>query len=424
MAKKIITSPTGMHDILPDQQKYFERIYRVVEDFASFYGFGKIETPLLEEAKLFFLGVGTSTDIVKKQMFIFKTKGGDLLALRPEGTAPVARSYVENGMLNLPQPVKLWYWGPFFRYERPQLGRFRQFHQFGFEIIGKKSPFIDAQLIKICYNILEELGIQNLSLEINSIGCLKCRKFFRKSLKNFLKKKTKELCPDCKKRLNQNPLRVLDCKNENCKRIVSESPQILNFLCQDCHTHFKEVLEYLEATDLPYYLNSHLVRGLDYYTKTVFEIGLKDEFGQKVGSLVGGGRYDDLIKLLGGKNTPACGAAGGIERIILLLKEQKIEIEEKDRPLVFLAQIGELAKKKGLNVLENLRRAKIKTFTDFSKDSLKAQLKLADKFNIRYVLILGQKEAMENTIILKDMKKGTQEILKVENLIKKIKKKI
>jgi histidyl-tRNA synthetase len=425
MAKKFFQHVTGMHDILFEDQKYFQKVYSLVKEFADFYDFKLIETPILEEAKLFLTGVGASTDVVKKQMFVFKTQGKDIVALRPEGTAPVCRSYIEHGMFNLPQPVKLWYFGPFFRYERPQLGRTREFHQFGFEVLGKKASVIDVQIIKICYNILEELKIQNLSLEINSIGCKKCRPIYRKVLKNYLKKREKDLCYDCKKRIKENPLRVLDCKVEKCQKIIENAPQTLDYLCQECRSHFKEVLEFLDTIELPYFLNTHLVRGLDYYTKTVFEISNKDEVGQKIGALVGGGRYDDLVKLLGGKNTPACGASGGVERIVALMKAQNIELkEEEEEESIFFAQLGDLARKKGLKILEELKKAKIKVKSDFTKDSLKSQLKLADKFKTRYVLIFGQKEAMENTIIIKDMKKGQQESVKLESLIKRLKKKI
>ncbi|MDP2364398.1 MAG: histidine--tRNA ligase, partial [Ignavibacteria bacterium] len=328
MAKRTFQSLTGMRDIWGEGQKYFQRVYDVVKENADFYGFQKIETPILEPAKLFLKGLGLSTDVVQKQMFVFKTKGKDEVALRPEGTASIVRSYIEQGMYSLPQPVKLWYWGPFFRYERPQLGRFRQFYQFGFEILGREMSIIDVQIIKICYNILEELELKDLLLEINSIGCLNCRPVYRKVLVSFLRSKKSGLCGDCKKRLKENPLRILDCKVQKCQEIIAPAPQSIDYLCEECHDHFKEVLEFLDELELPYFLKTHLVRGLDYYTKTVFEITGKSKEGEKIGALLGGGRYDRLVKLLGGKQTPACGVAGGVERIIALMKNQNVKIKE------------------------------------------------------------------------------------------------
>ncbi|MBI2038345.1 MAG: histidine--tRNA ligase, partial [Candidatus Nealsonbacteria bacterium] len=272
MKKLKFQSPTGMHDILPEEQKYFEKISDVVKDTADFYGFEKIDTPILESAELFLKGVGMSTDIIEKQMFLLRTKGGDTLALRPEGTSPVARAYIEHGMMNLPQPVKLWYLAPFFRYEHPQAGRFRQFWQFGFEILGEFSPALDAQVIQIFYNILKELKLKNLVVQVNSIGDSACRPYYKKILVSYFKTRVNSLCSDCRRRLKENPLRILDCKEEKCQRIVAGSPQIIDHLCEPCHRHFKEVLEFLEEMGLPYHLNPYLVRGLDYYTKTVFEI--------------------------------------------------------------------------------------------------------------------------------------------------------
>ena len=422
MAKIKFQSLSGMHDILGEEQKYFQKIYKIVENIADFYGFEKIDTPILEPADLFSKGIGLTTDIVKKQMYTFRTKGRDLVSLRPEWTASIVRSYIEKGMHILPQPVKLWYFGPCYRYERPQAGRFRQFYQFGFEALGKQSPVIDAQIIKICYNILEELGLKNLTCEINSIGDEQCRPYFKKALTSYLKTKKSALCKNCQKRLKENPLRILDCKEEKCQKVISQAPQTVDYLCEECHDHLKKVLEFLDELQLPYQLNTHLVRGLDYYTKTVFEITGKTQTPQKIGSLVGGGRYDGLVKLLGRKDTPACGAAGGIERIISLMKAENIKIPKAPGEKVFLAQLGNLAKKKSLKLFEELRKSKIKVVEDFSRDSLKAQLKIADKLQIQYVLIFGQKEALENKILIRDMKKGTQKMIELKNLVKEIKK--
>jgi len=417
-------SPTGMHDVLPEDQKYFQKIYEVCQDMANFYGFQKIETPILEETELFSKGIGLATDIVGKQMYSFRTKGGDYLTLRPEGTAPVVRAYIQQGMFNLPQPVKLWYFGPFFRYEHPQAGRFRQFWQFGFEIFGEESPVIDVQTIQIFYNILRELRLKNLIIEVNSIGDSQCRPYYKKLLVSYFRSRESALCADCRRRLRENPLRILDCKEEKCQPVKVQAPQMIDHLCEECHKHFREVLEFLDEIELPYHLNPYLVRGLDYYTKTVFEIFENTEEGQKQGALAGGGRYDALVKLLGGKDTPASGGAAGIERIIALMKAKGIKFLEPAPAKVFLAQLGNLAKRKSLKILEDFRRQKILISESFGRDSLKAQLARANKIGAKYALILGQKEALEGTIIIRDMATGRQETVKLEKVVKEMEKRL
>jgi len=424
MKKPKFHSPTGMHDTLAEDQKYFQKIYDIVKEIASFYNFQKIETPILEETELFSRGIGLSTDVVQKEMFSFKTKGGDVLTLRPEGTAPVVRAYIENGMQNLPQPVKLWYWGPFFRYEKPQLGRYRQFWQFGLEVLGEESSIIDAQIIQIFYNILRELKFKNLIIEVNSIGDSACRPYYKKLLVSYLKGRIDGLCQNCKRRIKENPLRILDCKEEKCQRIVSQGPQMIDELCETCHQHFKEVLEFLDEIELPYHLNPYLVRGLDYYTRTIFEIYDGQERGRALGALAGGGRYDALIKILGGTDTPACGAAGGIERIISLMKEKAIILKKEKVPQIFLSQLGNLAKRKSLKLIEDFRREGILISESLGRNSLKVQLQIADKIGAKYTLILGQKEALEGTIIIRDMTSGRQETVKLERIVREIKKKL
>ncbi|MFQ6049844.1 MAG: histidine--tRNA ligase [Candidatus Paceibacterales bacterium] len=427
MAKKPrFQSPTGMHDILPEDQKYFQKIYDVVKNIAHFYNFQKIETPILEETELFSKGIGLATDIVQKEMFSFRTKGGDYLTMRPEGTAPIVRAYIENGMQSLPKPVKLWHFGPFFRYERPQAGRYRQFWQFGLEVFGEKSPAVDAQIIQIFYNILGELKLKNLIVEVNSIGASCCRPYYKKILVSYLRSKIGSLCANCRRRLKENPLRILDCKEEKCQRIVSQGPQTIDHLCKSCRQHFKEVLEFLDELELPYHLNPYLVRGLDYYTKTVFEIfsTKKSEESLEISknSLAGGGRYDVLIKILGGKDTPAMGAAAGIDRIIILMKEKAIRLPKEIKPQFFLAQLGNLAKGKSLKLMEDFRKARIPISEFLGRDSLRAQLKMADRIGARYTLILGQKEALEGTIIIRNMKTGRQKTVKTEKIVSRMKK--
>jgi len=424
MKKPKFQSPTGMHDVLADDQKYFQKIYDIVENIANFYRFEKIETPILEETELFSKGVGMTTDIVGKEMYNLRTKGGDYLSLRPEGTAPIVRAFIEKGMQNLPQPVKLWHFGPYFRHEKPQAGRYRQFWQFGFEVFGERNPVIDVQVIQIFYSILKELKIKNLMVEINSIGDNQCRPYYKKLLISYFKSRESALCSDCRRRLRENPLRILDCKEEKCQRIISQAPQMIDHLCDECKTHFKQVLEFLDEVELPYHLNPYLVRGLDYYTKTVFEIFEDTEEGKTVGTLAAGGRYDVLVKLLGGRDTPACGGAGGVDRIINVIKTKAIRLPSETQPQIFLAQLGDLAKRKSLRLIEDFRKVKIPIAESFGRDSLKIQLGRADKLEVKYTLILGQKEALDGTIIIRDMVSGKQQIVKFEKVVKEIEKKI
>ena len=421
MAKKPkFQRPKGMHDILPQEQKYYQKIYDVVLNVADFYGFGKIDTPIVEQEQLFSKGIGLSTDIVKKEMYTLKTKGGDSLALRPEWTSPIVRAYIENGMSSWSQPVKLWYFGPCYRYERPQAGRYRQFWQFGFEVLGEQGSVVDAQIIQIFYDILQELKLKGLIVAVNSIGDNNCRPYYKKLLANYFRGRQSSLCSNCRRRFKENVLRILDCKEEKCQPIKADAPQILDHLCDECKKHFKGVLEFLDEIEIPYNLNPYLVRGLDYYTKTVFEIfAEKEEI-----ALAGGGRYDRLVKVLGGKDTPASGAAAGVERIIDLMKSQDVKFAKETKPKIFLAQLGELAKRKSLKLLKNFRKAKIKVAESFGRDSLKAQLNRANKFEVDYTLILGQKEALENVVIIRDMRSGKQEVVKIDKIISELKKKL
>ncbi len=419
MTKNKYQTVTGMHDVFGREQLFYEKVENAAKKIAEFYSFQKITTPILEEQDLFIRSVGEATDIVEKEMFTLKTKGRDLLVLRPEGTASVFRAYLENGMQSFSQPVKLWYYGPFFRYERPQAGRYRQFWQIGFEILGDASPVLDAETISIAYNLLDDLGFKKTVVNINSIGCEECRKEYRKALFSFLRNKKDLICGVCKKRADKNILRVLDCKNSKCQQILSEAPQIVDYLCLDCKSHFKQVLEFLDEIPIPYKLDPFLVRGLDYYSKTVFEIVPEEE---SIGSLLGGGRYDFLGKALKTDIVPAVGFSMGVERVIALMKTKKINLKEKRGKSVFIVQVGDLAKRKTLKIMNELRKAKINTFEAISKDSMKLQLTKANKLAINIVLIIGQKEALDNTVIIKDMVTGRQSEVKQENIVKEIKK--
>ena len=418
-----------MHDLFEPELEYFAKVEKVCQSMADFYGFQRIQTPILEQTELFEKGTGLTTDIVEKEMYSLRTKGGDGLTLRPEWTPGIARAYLQHGLSAWPKPVKLWYFGPCFRHERPQAGRLRQFHQFGFEFLGVQDSMVDALTIQIFYNILKGLGFRNLVVDLNSIGCSQCRPYFKKMLNNYLRSKQNSLCVDCKRRFKKNPLRILDCKEEKCDRIKKSAPQMVDHLCKECHDHFKPLLEYLDELNLPYNLNPYLVRGLDYYTKTVFEIREDSESGASQGSLAGGGRYDGLVKLLGGKETPACGAAGGVERIVNLLKAGKSFSPRNPEynegvAAVFLAQVGDLAKRKSLKLLEDLRVAKIRVGEGLHKDSLTSQMSLADKMKSKYVLILGQKEALDDEIIIREMKSGEQKNVPLGKIIQELKKRL
>lgn len=418
-------APTGMHDILPEDQSLYQRVFSAASHIAGFYGFQKIDTPIIEDAELYSRGLGLATDVVEKQMYAFRSRGGDLLSLRPEFTAGIARSYIEHGMFNLPQPQKLFSYGPLFRMERPQAGRYRQFHQVDLEVFGEQGAVIDAQLIQIFYNFLKELKFKNLIVEVNSIGDSQCRPYYKKLLVNYFRSRESSLCADCRRRLKQNPLRILDCKEEKCQPVKAQAPQIVDHLCEGCKTHFKQVLEFLDEVEIPYRLNPHLVRGLDYYTKTVFEIYEENEQGIKSDALVGGGRFDGLVRLLGGRDTPACGGAAGVERIIASIRERvKGEGQPQATSQVFLAQLSDLAKRKSLKLFEDFRKARIPIVESLGKDSLKTQLRLADKAGANYALILGQKEALDGTIIIRDMKTGRQDTVRMERAVQEMQKRL
>lgn len=421
---KIIQSLRGMHDILPQEQKFWYFLRQKVEKMAADYSFSRIDPPILEETALFVRAVGKQTDIIEKEMFSFIDQGGENVCLRPEITASICRSYIQNGMLNLPQPVKLFYWGPVFRHDRPQAGRLRQFYQFGFEVLGEQAPAIEAQLIFLGYNFFNELGIE-VSVQLNSIGCSACRQQYKTVLVEYLRRRRAKLCEDCRHRLAKNPLRVLDCKQ--CEEIRAEAPQIADYLCDDCKSHFEKVLEYISELPIYYELNSHLVRGLDYYTKTVFEFWPIGEGEKGQNALAAGGRYDDLMQILGGRPAPACGFAVGVERTIAKMKAISAiadQIPETEKPDFFIAQLGEPAKKKCFTLFENLRREGFKVAEALTKDSLRGQLEIANRLGAGFVLILGQKELLDETIILRDMESGAQEIIDFQKISQEMKKRL
>ncbi len=423
-----------MHDILPQEQYSWNLVRDAVRRIADQYHFARIDTTLLEDARLFEASLGASSDVVERQMFALRTKGDDGLVLRPEGTASVARAYIQHGLSQLPKPLRLYYIGPMFRYEQPQAGRFRQFHQAGFEILGGgDDPIYDVQAILVAYRLLESLRLTKLLVKLNSIGCKTCRLMYRKKLVDFYKNrnsKTATICKDCERRLAVNPLRLLDCKQPACIEIRKDAPISLNSICAYCKAHFKCVLEYLDELQLPYTLDHYLVRGLDYYNRTVFEIfPYREESSNPEESildiaLAGGGRYDYLIPLLGGRETSAVGVAIGIERLVDVTKAFGFPFQQQLPSPVFLIHIGDLAKKKSLSIIEAIRRENIEIAESLGKESLKAQLHVADKSHAAYALIFGQKEALEEAIIIRDLQTGAQETVLLTHLVHELKRRL
>ncbi len=417
--KNKFRSPKGMRDLLSPLTDTFDKIFVKAKKFLEERGFTRIEPPILEKTEVFVRGIGEHTDIVEKEMYNLQTPGGDKLTLRPEYTAGICRAYLEQGMTTWPKPVKLWYFGPVFRHEKPQALRWRELWQLGFEIIGDENPVLDAQTILYTKQLLEKFGLKNFTIIINSLGDEKCREKYLKELKNYLKTQRRGLCETCKKRVIKNPLRVLDCKEEKCQYIVNQGPLLPNSLCKGCKEHFRNVLEYLEGWGVNFELEPTLVRGLDYYTRTVFEVvpaPLQEE--EKTLSVAGGGRYDYLIELFGEERTPAVGMAIGIDRVVHYIGPQKTQIKYD----FFVAQLGERAKKESAKLVEELRAHGFRVAELLSRSSLRSQLTRANKLGIRYVLLLGQKEIVENTVILKDLQEHTQEIVPRRSLIKNLKK--
>ncbi|MFH0818873.1 MAG: histidine--tRNA ligase [Patescibacteria group bacterium] len=425
IAKKItpLKLLKGMKDIMPEEQKYWDFLNEKIKKIAEVYGFERIDTPILEASSLFIRSIGKNTDVVEKEMFVFTDQGGDNICARPEITASIVRAYNEHGMINRPQPVKLYSVGPVFRHDKPQAGRYRQFHQYSFEVIGDGAPVIDAEIISLQYNLFKDFGLDS-SIQINSVGCKDCRPVFIQALQDYYRTRRKNLCENCKKRYGKNPLRLLDCKEKVCKEMAEEAPQMVDNLCDDCRTHFVKVLEHLDEAEIPYTLNPRIVRGLDYYIRTAFEflpIYNGQEKDETQSAISGGGRYDGLIQILGGREGIAgTGLAGGMERIIMAMKNNGVEVSDQDETDIFLAQIGESARKKSLKLLEDLRKAGFNLKANLSKSSLSSQLSVAAKFNVKFTLILGQKEMTDKTIILRDMASNSQEIIDVNKIQKEL----
>ena len=407
-------APRGTTDTLPEEQPYWRYIEKTAADLGRLYGYQRIDTPTFEDTRLFSRSIGKGTDIVEKEMYTFKDKGGNHVTLRPEGTAPVCRAFLEHGMHNLPQPVKLYYLASIFRYERPQSGRYREHRQFGCEVFGDDSPVIDAEVIDIAWRLFASLGITHLSLVVNSIGCKSCRPAYLDVLKAYYSGYYQELCPDCKVRFERNPLRLLDCKKKICRKMAASAPHSIDSLCRPCSEHFERLKGYLDLLKLPFVTEHRLVRGLDYYTRTVFEI--QPEGGGAQSALGGGGRYDYLIEELGGRPTPGMGFASGIERIVLNLKKQKIEIPLSPRPMVFIASLGDIARSEAVKLASSLRQASVSVIEPVPGKSLRSQLRQANSMNARYTIIIGEQEISEGSVIVRDMNTSEQDIVPINRI--------
>ena len=408
-------APRGTADTLPEEQPYWRYIEDRALEICRLYGYSRISTPAFEEAGLFQRSVGEGTDIVNKEMYIFKDRSDNEMALRPEGTAPVCRAYLEHGMDNLPQPVKLFYFADIFRYERPQAGRYRQHHQFGCEAIGDQSPVLDAEIIYMALSFFTALGLTDFSLQVNSIGCRKCRPGHLQKLVEYYAPLKEQLCSDCQVRLEKNPLRLLDCKKPACQSAAEQAPRSVDYLCQECGQHFESLKVYLTALGIKYMLNHRLVRGLDYYTKTVFEIQPAD--GGSQSALGGGGRYDDLITMIGGKPVPGIGFAAGLERIVLNLKTQGVKVLLGERPAIFVACLGGDARTEAVRLSALLRGEGIPLLLSSGERSLKAQLRHANSAGVKYAAIIGGDEMKAGTVMVRNMETGEQQETRPEELI-------
>lgn len=415
----MIKAIRGTKDILPAQAPLWQEAEEIARSVLRFYNYEEIRTPIIEETALFVKNIGQDTDIVSKEMFSFTDRGERNISLRPEGTAPIMRSYIENNLDKIAQFQKLYYIGPFFRAERPQAGRLRQFHQIGVEAIGSANPAVDAEVISLAANLLDSVGIAGYKIKLNNLGCKEDKKKLSKLLRTaFEGAKGLHLCDDCKKRLNINPLRVLDCKNDGCRESVRKIFKEADFICTDCQAHFDKVLKYVNDLKISYQLDRYIVRGLDYYTRTVFEItheglGSKDAIGA-------GGRYDNLSKDMGGPDVGACGFALGIDRIMLVMKEVKVK-KEAD---VYVATIGEAAYSKAFTVLSELRKNGISCDLDFENKSLKAQMRSADGIGAKFVLIVGDDEIAKDQAVIRDMKTREQSDVKFDDIVRIIKDKV
>ena len=410
-----IVRPRGTNDFLPKDTAKWHYLESVLREICQEFGYGEIRTPLFEDTNLFQRGVGDTTDIVQKEMYTFTDQGDRSLTLRPEGTASVVRAYVEDKLYGDVQPVKVYYMGPMFRYERPQAGRYRQFHQFGIECFGSNHPAADGEVIALAWEFYRRLGLKGLSVSINSVGCPNCRPKYRQLLQDYFRPHLDNMCKSCQERFEKNPLRILDCKNPECKKLAKDAPNSIDCLCEECKEHFQSVCSYLAAAEIPYTVDHRLVRGLDYYTKTAFEI-LVDTIGAQ-SAICGGGRYDGLVSQLGGPETPGVGFATGLERVLVALDQQGVAIPAQSHTEVYIASLGKEADLKAFQILQELRQAGVIAEKDLLGRSLKAQMKYADKLQADFVLLIGEEELAQNICMVRQMGKSEQAPIALNNIV-------
>ncbi len=405
----------GTKDVLPQDVHKNQYIEATCLSVAEKFGYKEIRTPVFEHTELFQRGVGDTTDVVQKEMYTFDDKGGRSITLRPEGTAGAARSFLESGLCNEALPQKVCYLTSCYRYEKPQAGRLREFHQFGIECFGAASPLADAEMISLAKNVFDELGVKDLHLEINSIGCPTCRTEYHKALREYFEGRKSELCDTCRDRLDRNPMRILDCKSPVCSEIAKGAPVVLDYLCDECREHFDSVKKYLDAMNIEYTVNPQIVRGLDYYTKTVFEF-VSDSIGAQ-GTVCGGGRYDGLIEEFGGQRTPSLGFGMGLERLQLVMEAQGCEFPEPARADLFIVAMGEKATLKAVEIAKDMREEGFSVIYDLNDRSLRAQMKYADKLGAKFNVVIGDNEIENNTAELKNMSTGEKTQINLETFV-------
>ncbi|MTI47778.1 MAG: histidine--tRNA ligase [Firmicutes bacterium] len=415
-------APKGTKDVLPSDSYKWQYLEGLFRDICKSFGYKELRTPTFEHTELFERGVGETTDVVQKEMYTFEDKKGRSITLKAEGTAPAARAFIENKLYAEAQPTKIFYITPVFRYERPQKGRLREHHQFGIEVFGSNDAAVDAEVMSIVATLYKKLGLNEVELHINSIGCPECRKKYNETLMNYLSTKIDNLCKTCQSRYDKNPMRILDCKVESCQEEIKDAPLILDHICDECKVHFEKVQDYLSSLNIEFTVDHKIVRGLDYYTKTAFEfvssgIGAQD-------TVCGGGRYDGLIESIGGPSTPGIGFGMGIERLMLYLETNNIEIPNSDEVDVFIVTIGERAEKEAFKILYNLRNNGVSADKDYLGRSMKAQFKYSNKINSTYTIVIGDEEIEKDVVTLKNMKTGDQNEIKLSNLINTIKEKL
>lgn len=409
----MINIPKGTKDVLPSESYKWHYVERIARETADLYCLNEIRTPTFEHTELFLRGVGDTTDIVNKEMYTFRDKGDRSITLKPEGTAGVARSFIENGLFNGAMPLKMYYITPVFRYENPQKGRLREHHQFGVEVYGGAGADTDAEVIKLAYTVLKKCGL-SVKLYINSMGCPDCRKKYNEALKGYFADKLDKLCSTCRERYNKNPLRILDCKEEGCKALCKDAPKIIDYLCEDCSAHFKKLQELLTDCGVAYEINPFIVRGLDYYTKTVFEF-VTTALGSQ-GTVCGGGRYDNLISQLGGTPTCGVGFGMGIERLLMLMEAENVIIPERENVKLYIATMGDAAYKKAFEIVSALRDKGVKAEVDHAGRGIKAQFKYADKIHAENVVTLGENELASGIAQIKHMADGSLKEVKIDEI--------